>query len=81
MRRIELGEVEQAAQRHVGVVRALVLPQGHLVVDEEGDVVMHVQVQHPVERRHLELVGVGVVGAVQRVVQRERPILTLRRPE
>jgi len=41
---VELGEVEKAAHWHVRVGRALVLVERHLRIDEERDVVVHLDV-------------------------------------
>ena len=69
---VELAEVDEPAQGHVGVRRALLLPEDELAVDEERDVVLEPHVQHALDRGELELVRVLVRRAGERVVQRQR---------
>ena len=54
-------DVEQSPQRHVRVEAALVLIQVQVMIDQERNVILHVEVDHILKRRDLQRRRIGIL--------------------
>ena len=54
------------------------LPQIHLKRHNEGNIVLHPHIHRVADRVELDVLGIGVTGAIDCVIQRQGPLFVFR---
>ena len=73
--------VDEIPHRHIRVDRRLLLVKTERVVDQKRNVILHPHVEDFFDRVQLNIVRVGVMGPVDRVIELKGPIFVFGVPE